>query len=91
MNCSIVLKQSSLDNMHHNFIGSFENGMHSEISEESLNRVLFEISITSMHLEGIVDYVKASICSDLLSHRTVHSVVGRFIIKQASGMSHHQS
>jgi hypothetical protein len=35
--------------------------VHTQVSQEPLYWVLFEVPIATMHLESIVDYIKASI------------------------------
>lgn len=88
---SIILKKSSLDDVHHDFVGAFENLMNSKISQESLNWVLLQISVPTVHLESIVDDVEALISGDFLGHSTVHGIIRLLLGKHTSSMPHHQS
>jgi len=88
---SIILKKSSLDDMHHDFIGAFEDRVDSKIPQESLNRVLLQVSVATVHLKSIVDNIEALISGDLLGHRAVHGIVRLLLGKHTGSMSYHQS
>ena len=58
---SVTLEQISLNDVHHDLVGTLEDLVHTQVSQEPLYWVLFEVPIATMHLESIVDYIKASI------------------------------
>ena len=70
---SFVFQEVSLNDMHHNLIGSFQDLVHSKISKESLDRVVLEVAISTVELQRIIDNVKALICRKLLGHSAIHS------------------
>ena len=77
--------------MHHNFVGSFKYLMDSKISEESFNRIVHQIAISTMHLKTIVDDEPTFVSSILFGHRAVHSIVWCFFSNQSRSMSYHKS
>ncbi len=58
---SVTLEQISLDDVHHDLVGTFKDLVHTQVSQEPFDWVLFQVAIATMHLESIVDYIKASI------------------------------
>ena len=77
--------------MHHNFIGSFEDLMDSEVTEESLDGVILEITVTTVELKRIIDNVKALISGELLGHGAVHGVVWVLVSHAHSSVSYHKT
>ena len=61
--------------------------MHTEVSEESLNRVFFQITVPTVHLESIIYDIITSVCGHFLRHRTIHRVVWSFIGQKSGSMS----
>jgi len=88
---SVILEQISLNDVHHNLVGSFQNLVHSEVSQESLNGVVLKVAIAAVHLQTVVHNVEALVRRKLLSHGTVHRVLGVLLSDQPSPMSHHHA
>lgn len=77
--------------MEHDLVCSFEDLVDSEVSQDSLNGVVLEVAITSMHLKGVVHDVETLIRCKLLSHGAVHCVVRVSICDTVGAVSHHKS
>ena len=80
-----------MDDMHHNLVCAFEDLMDTKISQVALNRIVLKVAVPTVHLEAIIDDVEALVRRKLLSHRTVHRVVGVTSIDEIGSMSYHQS
>jgi len=65
--------------MHHDFIGALEDLVYTEVPQEPLNRVLLEVAIPTMHLEGVIYNIETFICCYFLGHRAIHCVIGLFL------------
>ena len=63
---SAVHQQLSADDDAHNFIGSFENLMHSSVAYVALHRILLDIAITAQQLQGIIADCEAHIGGEAL-------------------------
>ena len=85
-----ILKQISLDNVQHNFICALQNLVHSQVSKESLNWIVLEIPVASVHLQGVIHYVKAFVSGKLFGHRTIHGVVWIFVGDAGGSVTDHE-
>jgi len=65
--------------------------MHTQVSQESLDRVVLQVAISTVHLQAIVNYVKALVSGEFLGHSAVHSVVGVACRDQVRTVAYHQS
>ena len=65
--------------------------MNSEVSQESLDRVILEIAISTVHLEAVIDDIRALICGEFLGHSAVHGVVGVASRDEVGTVSNHES
>lgn len=65
--------------------------MNAQISQEALDRVILQVTVTSVHLQTVVNNVETFVSGELLCHGTVHSVIWISCHDQISTMSHHQS
>jgi len=77
--------------MKHYFVCAFQYLVDSQIPKHTLYWVVFEISISSVHLEGIIDNVETFICSELFGHCAVHSVIWVFFINAFGSVPYHKS
>lgn len=77
--------------MQHDFVGALQDLVNSQVPQNSLNRVILQVAVASVHLKSLVYDVEAFVSCEFLGHCAVHSVV-RFLIGDAVGsMAHHQS
>jgi hypothetical protein len=77
--------------VHHDLVGSFEDLVDSEITQEPLDGVILEVAVASVHLEAVVHDVEALVGRELLGHRAVHRVVGVLRCDQVGSMSYHKA
>ena len=63
--------------------------MYPQVSQESLNWVVLQVPVPSMHLQAVIHHVPALICRKRLRHRTVHRVVWRLFGDHSSTMAYH--
>ena len=75
MQLSIILEKGALNDVHHNFVGAFEDLVDAQIPQESLNRVVLQVAIATMHLQAVIDDVEALVGGEFLGHGAVHGVV----------------
>ena len=76
--------------MHHDFVSTLKDLMHAEVSEEPLNRILFQITVPTMHLESVIDNYETFVCGHFLRHRAIHSVVWSFVCQKSGSMADHE-
>lgn len=65
--------------------------MHTQVSQESLDRVVLQVAISTVHLQAIVNDIKALVGGKFLGHCAVHGVVGVTGSDKICTMSNHQS
>ena len=65
--------------------------MHAQVTQESLNGVVLQVAVASVHLQAVVDDVEALVSGKLFGHGTVHRVVGISGLDQPGTMSDHQA
>jgi len=65
--------------------------MHTQVSQESLDRVVLQVAISTVHLQAIVNDIKALVGGKFLGHSAVHGVVGVTGCDKICTMSNHQS
>ena len=87
----MILEECALDDMHHDFICAFKNLVDSQVSKESLYRVVLQVTIATVHLETIINDVEAFVSSKLLCHSAVHCVIRCVICNQSCTMANHKS
>ena len=87
----MILEECALDDMHHDFICAFKNLVDSQVSKESLYRVVLQVTIATVHLEAIIYDVEAFVSSKLLCHSAIHCIIRCFVCNQSCTMANQQS
>lgn len=77
--------------MHHDFVGSLQNLVNTEVSQESLDGVVLQVPITSMELESIVHNVKTLVGGELLGHGAIHGLKWIVVPDGDGTVSDHQT
>ena len=77
--------------MQHDFVSSLQDLVDSEISQNSFNWIIFEVAVTSVELEGLINDVETVLGGVPLGHGTVHGVVWIIIFNAVCSVSYHQS
>ena len=72
---SVIFQNYSLNYVKHDFVGSFEDLMDAEIAKDTLNWVVLEVAIATVHLEGVVDDIKTFVSRKFFCHCTIHGII----------------
>ena len=76
--------------MKHDLVGSFKNLMNAQVTQEPLDRVVLQITVAAMHLQGIVDDVEALVGRELLGHGTLHRIIRLEVVETICAVANHQ-
>lgn len=77
--------------MQHDLVGALKDLMHSQVTEEALDRVVLQIAVATVHLQTVIDDVEALVSGELLGHSAVHRIVWVLRLDQFGTMTHHQT
>ena len=65
--------------------------MHTQVAQESLNRVVLQVAVPTVHLQAIVNDEEALVGGEFLGHGTVHRVILSLLLDHARTVSHHHA
>ena len=77
--------------MHHDLVGALEDLVYAQVTQESLNRVILQVAVATVHLQAVVNDVEALVSGKLFGHGAVHRVVGVLGLDQPGTVTDHQA
>lgn len=73
---SSLFKQVPGDYHPHYLVCAFQDLMDSQITHEFLDAVITEISVPTMHLQGVISHPGAELRCDFFGHCGIYSLIG---------------
>ena len=75
----------------HDLVGTFKNSVDSKISKISFDSPLGDVTVSSVHLECLIDDIETIFCSIVFGHGCVDCFILGVIVDLDGGCSDHES
>jgi hypothetical protein len=86
----LLLEHGSGGYHSHDCVGSLQNSVDSHIAEEALDGVIFQVSVSSVHLKRIVGDFEGLVAREELGHGTVDGGLRVLLVQHTRCVPHQQ-